>query len=197
MGEVRSTPQGEATRLRILDAALAEFSAHGLAGARVDRIARAAGANKNLIYVYFTNKETLFTRVLEHGLNDAFASLPGIAGDLAGFAERVFDFAAANPDLYRLIEWAVLDDASRLPATRAAFYAETIRSVAAAQADGTIARTHSPEFLVTMVMAMATAWVPAFPFGRATAQRTPDDAKAQLRRAVEALAGVTDNGNHG
>ena len=33
----------EASRERILDAALAEFSAYGIAGARVDRIAQAAG----------------------------------------------------------------------------------------------------------------------------------------------------------
>ncbi len=35
----------EATRERILEAALAEFSSHGIAGARVDRIAQAARCN--------------------------------------------------------------------------------------------------------------------------------------------------------
>ncbi|MCU1609211.1 MAG: TetR family transcriptional regulator, partial [Pseudonocardiales bacterium] len=39
-------------RARLLDAAFAEFAQHGLAGARVDRIAEAAQANKGLIYVY-------------------------------------------------------------------------------------------------------------------------------------------------
>ena len=42
----------EAMRERILEAASAEFSAYGVAGARVDRIAKAAGCNKNLIYIY-------------------------------------------------------------------------------------------------------------------------------------------------
>lgn len=55
----------EATRERILEAATAEFSAYGIAGARVDRIAKTAGCNKNLIYIYFENKETLFTTVLQ------------------------------------------------------------------------------------------------------------------------------------
>lgn len=36
----------EATRERILEAAMAEFSAFGIAGARVDRIAKTAGCNK-------------------------------------------------------------------------------------------------------------------------------------------------------
>ncbi|MFD9045102.1 TetR family transcriptional regulator, partial [Streptomyces bottropensis] len=47
-----------ATKSRILQAAAAEFAAYGFAGARVDRIAKAASVNKNLIYIYFTNKDT-------------------------------------------------------------------------------------------------------------------------------------------
>jgi AcrR family transcriptional regulator len=49
----------------ILDAALVEFAAHGLAGARMDRIAEGAGVNKRLIYYYFESKESLFLAVLE------------------------------------------------------------------------------------------------------------------------------------
>ena len=49
----------------ILDAALAEFAALGLGGARVDRIAERAGVNKRLIYYYFGSKEDLFLAVLE------------------------------------------------------------------------------------------------------------------------------------
>ncbi len=53
------------TRARILDAALHEFSANGLAGARMDRIAAAAGVNKALLYYYFDSKENLYTAALE------------------------------------------------------------------------------------------------------------------------------------
>ena len=49
----------------ILDAACDEFAAHGLGGARVERIADRAGVNKRLIYYYFKNKESLFRAVLE------------------------------------------------------------------------------------------------------------------------------------
>ena len=52
-------------RERILGAALREFSRHGLGGARVDRIAARAGANKRMLYYYFGNKEALFLAVLE------------------------------------------------------------------------------------------------------------------------------------
>ena len=53
------------TRGRILDAALSEFSAHGLAGARTERIATAAGVNKALLYYYFESKEKLYLAALE------------------------------------------------------------------------------------------------------------------------------------
>lgn len=53
------------SRARILDAALSEFSANGLAGARTDRIAQAAGVNKALLYYYFESKENLYLAALE------------------------------------------------------------------------------------------------------------------------------------
>ncbi|HKU06141.1 MAG TPA: TetR/AcrR family transcriptional regulator [Bradyrhizobium sp.] len=55
----------EGMRLRILEAAKHEFSAHGLAGARVDRIAVKAGANKRMLYYHVGNKEDLYLAVLE------------------------------------------------------------------------------------------------------------------------------------
>ena len=55
----------EGMRIRILEAAKQEFAAHGLAGARVDRIASKAGANKRMLYYYFGNKDDLFLAVLE------------------------------------------------------------------------------------------------------------------------------------
>ena len=55
----------EATRDRILAAARAEFAGLGLGGARIDSIAAAAGANKQMIYHYFGSKDGLFTSALE------------------------------------------------------------------------------------------------------------------------------------
>ena len=55
----------EGMRLRILDAAKEEFAAHGLAGARVDRIAAKAGANKRMLYYHVGKKEELYLTVLE------------------------------------------------------------------------------------------------------------------------------------
>jgi AcrR family transcriptional regulator len=49
---------------QIVDAALAEFGEQGLAGARLDDIARRAGIAKGTIYLYFPNKEELFREVV-------------------------------------------------------------------------------------------------------------------------------------
>ena len=62
----RITRDPEQTRQRILEAAKGEFARVGLGGARVDRIAQKAGANKRMLYYYFGNKEDLFLAVLEH-----------------------------------------------------------------------------------------------------------------------------------
>ena len=53
------------SQLAILASARDEFSARGLAGARMDSIAERAGLNKRLIYYYFGSKDDLFLAVLE------------------------------------------------------------------------------------------------------------------------------------
>ena len=57
--------RADITRRNILEAALAEFTDKGLAGARVDEIAARADANKRMIYAYYGSKEELWLTVLE------------------------------------------------------------------------------------------------------------------------------------
>jgi AcrR family transcriptional regulator len=59
------TRDADRTQQAILRAAMAEFSAFGLGGARMNGIAGRAGINKRLIYYYFGNKEALFLAALE------------------------------------------------------------------------------------------------------------------------------------
>ena len=53
------------TRESILASATEEFSRYGFGGARVDRIAERAGANKRMLYYYFGSKDSLFLAALE------------------------------------------------------------------------------------------------------------------------------------
>lgn len=85
----------EKTRKSILEAATEEFARHGLGGARVDRIAERAGANKRMLYYYFGSKEELFLAVLE------------AAYERIRSAEHELDLEHADPReaLKRLVEF--------------------------------------------------------------------------------------------
>jgi AcrR family transcriptional regulator len=54
-----------ATKANILAAATREFARYGLGGARVDRIAQRARANKRMLYYYYGDKDGLFLAALE------------------------------------------------------------------------------------------------------------------------------------
>jgi len=74
-------PSGpDPSRERILQAAIREFSEHGLAGARTNTIATAARVNKALLYYYFRDKEGLYVAALEE-----------VAGKIASAALSVLD----------------------------------------------------------------------------------------------------------
>jgi AcrR family transcriptional regulator len=98
-----------ATRARLLDAAYAEFVEVGLAGARVDRIARAAAANKQGIYAYFGSKEALFDAVLESRLRVLADVAPFTPDDLPAYAGALFDQLTGDPALLRLTQWKALE----------------------------------------------------------------------------------------
>jgi TetR/AcrR family transcriptional regulator len=61
----RQVRDAEATKQQILDAAEAEFSRHGLNGARTEAIARGAGVTTAMIYYYYQSKEGLYQAVLQ------------------------------------------------------------------------------------------------------------------------------------
>lgn len=65
MQTIRHQARADQTRERILQAAIREFSEHGLAGARTGAIAAAATVNKALLYYYFRDKEALYAAALE------------------------------------------------------------------------------------------------------------------------------------
>lgn len=146
-----------ATKARLLDAAFTEFAAYGIAGARVDRIAEAAGANKRLIYVYFGNKEQLFEEVLQRAVTAGAESLPFDVADLPGYAGAIFDHLVTRPDLVRLRLWKLLERPSATGPEPDAFRLKTVE-VAAAQQRGDIAPEMDPSDLLTMILGAAQAY---------------------------------------
>lgn len=101
----------EKTRAAILKAALHEFGTEGVAGARTDEIARAAGVNKALLYYYFKDKEALYGAVVEsifEGLRDrVVAVLDEPLPPRDRFLKYVgthFDYVASSPHFPRVVQ---------------------------------------------------------------------------------------------
>ena len=99
----------DATRIRILDAARAEFAAVGLAGARVDRIAAEAESNVRMIYAYFSNKSGLFDAAVRAAVDAMAAAVPPEPTALGEWAGRLFDYHCADPSALRISLWAQLE----------------------------------------------------------------------------------------
>ncbi|MFF9769105.1 TetR family transcriptional regulator [Streptomyces sp. NPDC014636] len=154
-----------ATKARLLDAAFTEFAAYGIAGARVDRIAENAGANKRLIYAYFGNKEQLFDEVLRRAMAAGAESVPFDVDDLPGYAGAIFDHLVARPDLMRLRLWKLLERPGATGSEPEAVQRKTAQ-VADAQQRGRLAPEMVPADLLTMVLAAAQAWFWAEEGGR-------------------------------
>jgi TetR/AcrR family transcriptional regulator len=100
----------EATRRALLSAAIAEFAEKGLAGARIDEIARRSGVNKQLVYHHFGNKDELYQAALEQVYAEIrererelkLADLPPLAAleKLVGFS---FDYLTEHPEFVALL----------------------------------------------------------------------------------------------
>ncbi|MFG1783832.1 TetR family transcriptional regulator [Rhodococcus oryzae] len=143
-----------ATRAKILAAAIEEFSAYGLAGARIDRIAEAAGANKRSIYVYYTNKELLFSAALHEVISQVNEALPLTEDDLPGYAAGMFDYLIAHPAALRMHLWRQLERPELGP-DAADVYSQKMASMTA----GSIAGQLPPTDLLVFITGLAQSWI--------------------------------------
>ncbi len=132
-------------RERILSAAAAEFAAHGLAGARVDRIAAAAGVNKQLLFHYFDSKAGLHRAVAEAAANRLDLGSASRGTPSERLRELVGRIAAATPEL-----GALLDGNTRSRAVKAA-----VRIIEDGQRSGHFRDDINPEPVADVLVAAA------------------------------------------
>jgi TetR/AcrR family transcriptional regulator len=92
------TERADQTRSRILDAAIGEFSENGLAGARTEQIAEAAGVNKALLYYYFKSKQALYKAALEAVAERVVASSLASMSVGRSAGERIVQFVLNHFD---------------------------------------------------------------------------------------------------
>jgi AcrR family transcriptional regulator len=113
VGEPRWRRLPEERPEQILNAALVVFGEHGLAGARLEDIAKRAGLSKGTIYLYFPNKEALFREMVRHTVvskieesERRFGTMSGSATEaLTEFMQSYWEFIRSShfAPLFRLI----------------------------------------------------------------------------------------------
>lgn len=115
---LRLTP--EVRTRQILAAALAEFSQHGFASARMEDIANRAGLSKSGLYAHFASKDEIFERLLVDVLTPAADTgvwlLPGesrVQDAVDAFLDRVYG-KLADPEVLAMLR-LMISESGRAP----------------------------------------------------------------------------------
>ncbi|WP_430592517.1 TetR/AcrR family transcriptional regulator [Humidisolicoccus flavus] len=180
----------EGTKQRLLEAGRREFCDHGLAGARVDRIAKTAGANKERLYQYFGNKEQFFDFVVTDLLGGLFDEVP-LQGQgpsaLGEFAGKRFDRHVQDATLARLLFWEGLERRERadIDPDRAVRHSEKVATVQEMLPG--ISANAAADLLLTVV-SLTDAWV-ALP--QLESLLAGDDPKRTAERRAAIVSTVT------
>ena len=156
--EVRTTAE---LRETILAAARSEFAQYGLAGARIDRIARAAEASKERLYAHFTDKEALFRSVVAADMADFFAAITLRGDAVPQFVGDIYDLACRRPEHLRMITWASLEGLALDPPRvddGESILARDIGVIEAAQAAGDVDASWDPLDLLVLLFGVGLAW---------------------------------------
>ncbi len=101
--------KADATIERIVAAATLEFASHGIAGARIDRLAKAARTSKERVYAHFRGKEALYRHVAGRELAAMADAVDLDPRDLPDYAGRLHDHALKHPERHRLMLWGQLE----------------------------------------------------------------------------------------
>lgn len=182
------------TELRgeILAAARAEFARYGLAGARIDRIARTASASKERLYAHFGDKETLFRDVVAADGAAFFRAVKLRPDAVPEFVGDIFDLAQSRPEHLRMITWARLEG---FPLDKPEFDGESppdtaIAALEQARLDGHVDPGWDPNELLVLLFGIGLAWA-HWPDPDPDAATTDADVIGRRRAAaVEAAARI-------
>jgi TetR/AcrR family transcriptional regulator len=107
---IRGTRDAEAAKAAILASAVREFTAKGLAGARMDEVARGAEVAKGLVFHHFGSKQGLWVAALEHvytllrvGQDEMALDALGPVEGMRRLAHDTFRLFRAHPEIVALM----------------------------------------------------------------------------------------------
>ncbi|MCX5087862.1 TetR family transcriptional regulator [Streptomyces sp. NBC_00365] len=178
----------DSTRERIVAAAKAEFSRYGIAGARVDRIAKEARTSKERVYAHFRSKEALYAFVAGRELAAVADATRMDPADLPGYAGRLFDYFIGHPEHFRMIGWGRLELADAAQShlddpTRVAL-AHKLDQLRRAQDAGHLDPAWDPIDVIALVNQIATTWLSQIELRSFEVEQARDPAVSARRAAV-------------
>ena len=174
------------TRERLLKAAMAEFAAKGLAGARCADIARRARVNKRMLFYCFGSKENLYREIVRRKFAERAAFLEAAPDDVAGAILHWYEAGSSDIEWVRLLEWEALETSGdRLVGEqeRRDYFKRTLERLRGAQAAGRLPA--DVDLLQLMISMVALTLFPlAFPqMARLASGFAPTDPRFRRRRA--------------
>lgn len=173
------------TRERILGAALREFAAHGLGGARCGEIARRAGVNKRMLFYCFGSKEALYREILSRKFTERANFFEAAPDDLAAAILHWYEAGSSDLEWVRLLEWEALGAAGdKLVGedARRDYFSRTSARLRRAQARGRIPRDLDLSQLQITMIAL-TIFPLAFPqMTRLATGLAPTDPRFRRKR---------------
>ena len=191
--ETRSAARREA----ILAAALAEFSERGFAAARLDDVAKRAGVAKGTIYLYFSDKESLFQELIRAELAPLIGTIEAM-GDadipMALVTERIVDLfvnhvlETRRKEVIRLI----ISEGRRFPKIAEFYYREVLSRVIAAVRKllrRAVERGEAPPALVDFPQLIAAPGLLAIIWTGLFQRFEPLDVRAMMQAHVALLFG--------
>ncbi len=112
--------RGDATQIKILEAAEEVFSSKGYDGARVDEIAEHAGVNKAMLYYYFQSKELLLQALIKKNISESETiideSFNGIheidEQSIDRIIDKIIEFIEKKKNILRIITIEALKQAT-------------------------------------------------------------------------------------
>jgi AcrR family transcriptional regulator len=168
------------TREKIVAAAESEFAAKGLAGARVDAIARHAGVNKQMLYYCFGSKLALYREIVGRKIAERSQFLDQLPDLGPGLLAFMYDKGGFDSDFVRMLQWEALDFDGGIPTgagDRRALFAKAVARVRNAQRAGKLPRDVDPRRLFLALIAL-TVFPLAFPqLARMATGASPTDPK--------------------
>ena len=88
------------TQEKLLQAAITEFAENGLAGARVDRIARRAGVNKAMLYYHFQSKDKLYRAVINQHITRVANAVGSMLSEVESLEQALQTLANAYAAMF-------------------------------------------------------------------------------------------------